>query len=161
MNEQKIWADSALELLENTPLRESYLIGLWNNALTTPVLKQIEKNFDVTRDEFNVIFTLKAKGPLLASEICHLNSRPKNSISRAVTRLYKRHALVKTQIESDKRKEQLSLTEHGVELYNLCTPFFLERQKELMSPLDYEERRQLEFLMKKTLLENPKWLQDM
>ena len=128
-------------LLEKTPLREGYLLGLWNNALNGPSLRQIERNSGVTRDEFNVMFTILARGPSMASDICQLNSRPKNSISRAVTKLVARSALEKSTTELDRRKELLSLTDLGRELCAKSMSVFLERQKQLMEPLDYPDAR--------------------
>ena len=157
MRSHQEWVGMTLDLLEKTPLREAYLIGLWNNALNGPVLKQIERQFGLGRDEFNVLYTLLARGPSLASDICQLNSRPKNSISRAVTKLVERGALTKTLIEEDRRKETLSLTDLGRELCNNATVLFVERQRELMQPLDYEERRMFEALLKKALMDGPDW----
>lgn len=157
MSSREEWVSMAIDLLEKTPLRDSYLVSLWSNALTALGLKEIERHLDVGRDEFNVLFTLAARGKSLASEICQLNGRPKNSISRAVNRLAERGAIIREPLEEDRRKEYLSLTEVGQDLYDRALPIFLERQRQLLSPLTYEERRTIEALFKKTLTEGPDW----
>lgn len=160
MADQPNWGQMFLDFMENTPLRDSYLISLWANAFSSPSVKSIEKEFDTGRDEFNVMFTLAARGPSLASDICLLNSRPKNSISRAVNRLSKRGLLTRTPLESDLRKEMLSLTDAGQKMYQDTLPAFLDRQRELLAPLEYEERRMLESLMKKALMGGNDWRRD-
>jgi DNA-binding MarR family transcriptional regulator len=160
MSDHASWAKMTLDFMERTPLRDSYLISLWANALSGPAVRSIEKNFKIGRDEFNVMFTLAARGASFASDICQLNSRPKNSISRAVNRLQKRGLIAGETIENDRRKELLSLTEQGRRMYEKTLPAFLERQRELLSPLEYEERRMLEALMKKALLGGPDWRRD-
>ncbi len=160
MIDQSPWAQMILDFMENTPLRDSYLISLWANAHSAPAVRLIEKEFDTGRDEFNVMFTLAARGSSLASDICILNSRPKNSISRAVNRLHKRGLLQREPLKNDRRKEMLFLTEAGRKMYENTLPVFLERQRELLAPLEYEERRMLESLMKKALLGGNDWRRD-
>lgn len=150
-----------LDLLEKTPLREAYLIGLWTNALNGPALRQIERELSVTRDELNVMFTIMGRGPSLASDICQLNSRPKNSISRAVAKLVARGAVVKIAADGDRRKDILSLTPAGATLCEDSTAIFVERQRELMQPLNYDERRMLEALLKKALMDGPDWRREL
>lgn len=94
------------------------------------------------------MFTIMGRGPSQASDICQLNSRPKNSISRAVAKLVARGAVVKLSKDGDRRKEILSLTPSGITLCESSTAIFIERQRELMQPLDYDERRMLESLLK-------------
>ncbi len=157
MSDHTDWLDKVLDFHEKTPMRDSVLLGLFANTLYTPCLKIIEKEFDVQRDEFNVLSTLAARGPSLATELCALNSRPRNSISRAVNRLTRRGAVHGKAVENDRRKELLVLTEIGQRLYDQTIPVFLERERELMSPLSYEERRTLESIMKKMLMDGPDW----
>lgn len=149
-----------LQYLESTPLRDSHLIGLFSNALYGPAIRSIEKNFDLGRDEANIMLTLAGYGACSASEICQMNARPKNSISRAVNKLYKRRLIDRVPVEGDLRKETLSLNERGQEMYEKILPALVDRQKELLANLDYEERRMLETIMKKALLSNTGWRHD-
>lgn len=144
-------------VLEKTPIQDSYLITLWANAMAGPASKEAERQYDVQRDEFNVLFVLAAIGPRLATDICLLNSRPRNSISRAVRRLEKRGALVRRRVPGDRRKEQLSLTEDGLALYESVMPLYLDRQTVLLESLSADERATLNRLLAKALLNNPSW----
>lgn len=144
-------------VLDNTPIQDSYLITLWANAMAGPASKQAERDYDVQRDEFNVMFVVAAIGPCLATDVCLLNSRPRNSISRAVRRLEKRGALIREAVEDDRRKARLSLTEIGRGLYESVLPLYIDRQNLLMDALNDDERRTLNRLLAKSLLSTSEW----
>lgn len=145
------------QYLENTPLRDSHLLGLFSNALYGPSIRSIEKQFDLGRDETNIMLTLAGYGPCSATDICQMNARPKNSISRAVNKLHRLGYINRVPVEGDLRKETLSLTESGKEMYDQMLPALTDRQSELLANLEYEERRMLESIMKKALLSNTEW----
>jgi DNA-binding MarR family transcriptional regulator len=160
MTETSSWSTMMHQYLENTPLRDSHLLGLFSNALYGPAIRSIEKEFKLGRDEANIMLTLAAYGACSASDICQMNARPKNSISRAVNKLFQLGIISREPVECDLRKETLALTTEGQMMYRKILPAFADRQKELLANLEYEERRMLESLMKKALLSNTDWRRD-
>lgn len=157
MKDNADWSTMMLQFLENTPLRDSHLIGLFSNALYGPAIRSIEKEFGLGRDETNIMLTIAGYGACSASDICQMNARPKNSISRAVNKLYGLGLIDRVPVEGDLRKETLSLNEKGREMYQKILPALVDRQTELLANLEYEERRMLETIMKKALLSNTDW----
>jgi MarR family transcriptional regulator, temperature-dependent positive regulator of motility len=117
----------------------------------------MSRDFDVGRDEFNVLSCLSSYGPMAAKTICEVTGRPKNSISRAVTRLSERKMIRRKINPLDRRESSLMLTESGRKLYERVVPVAIERQSTMLSGLSSSERALLDQVLNKLMQFRHEW----
>lgn len=149
--------DEVRNIRERSEIKETYLLSLWGNYFSGPTALELEQKHGMTRDDFNVLFTLAATGPLSASKICILTGRPKNSISRAVIKLTNSDHLIREVAAGDRRKAYLRLTGKGLELYHSVLPVYTRRRDEMLAALTPNERRRLNDLLLKAIYSPGNW----
>jgi MarR family transcriptional regulator, temperature-dependent positive regulator of motility len=117
----------------------------------------MSRDFDVGRDEFNVLSCLSSHGPMAAKTICEVTGRPKNSISRAVTRLSERKMIRRKINPLDRRESSLILTDSGRKLYERVLPIAIDRQSTMLSGLSSSERALLDQVLNKLMQFRHEW----
>ena len=135
VNTQDVFA----AVVTNGPISDAWRFTLWSNYYTEPCFSAMTRDFDVGRDEFNVLSCLNSYGPMAAKTICDVTGRPKNSISRAVTRLSERKMIRRKINPLDRRESSLILNESGRKLYERVVPVAIERQSTMLSGLSSSE----------------------
>ena len=146
------------QMLDSSPMRDSYLLSLWGNYFSGPTAAELEQSHSLTRDDFNVLFTLSAAGPMTAADICLTNGRPKNSVSRAVIKMTGAGHIARQTDEHDRRKVGLSLTDQGRTLCADLMTIYVRRQEEMMANLTRAERGLLNELLRKSMLPPGRWI---
>ncbi|MGL4637270.1 MAG: MarR family winged helix-turn-helix transcriptional regulator [Beijerinckiaceae bacterium] len=118
----------------------------------TPLYNWVEERFDLSRADFVVIYSLALMDGVTASEIAASTAFPKNTLSRAVNRLAKRGLIRRSEGESDRRQQNLTLTPKGRAVYDEALPRFEALENEMLSSLTLVERETLSALMAKVVL---------
>src|SRR5260370_36307784 len=113
VNAQAVFA----AVVTNGPISDAWRVTLWSNYYTEPCFSAMSRDFDVGRDEFNVLSCLSSYGPMAAKTICEVTGRPKNSVSRAVTRLSERKMIRRKINPLDRGEICVTLKESRRELY--------------------------------------------
>ena len=144
-------------VVTNGPISDAWRFTLWSNYYTEPCFSAMSRDFDVGRDEFNVMSCLSSYGPMAAKTICEVTGRPKNSISRAVTRLSERKMIRRKINPLDRRESSLMLTESGRKLYERVVPVAIERQSTMLSGLSSSERALLDQVLNKLMQFRHEW----
>jgi DNA-binding MarR family transcriptional regulator len=144
-------------VVTNGPISDAWRFTLWSNYYTEPCFSAMSRDFDVGRDEFNVMSCLSSYGPMAAKTICEVTGRPKNSISRAVTRLSERKMIRRKINPLDRRESSLMLTESGRKLYERVVPVAIERQSAMLSGLSSSERALLDQVLNKLMQFRHEW----
>jgi DNA-binding MarR family transcriptional regulator len=144
-------------VVTNGPISDAWRFTLWSNYYTEPCFSVMSRDFDVGRDEFNVMSCLSSYGPMAAKTICEVTGRPKNSISRAVTRLSERKMIRRKINPLDRRESSLMLTESGRKLYERVVPVAIERQSAMLSGLSSSERALLDQVLNKLMQFRHEW----
>ncbi|MEA3123193.1 MAG: hypothetical protein QOD67_212 [Caballeronia sp.] len=144
-------------VVANGPISDAWRFTLWSNYYTEPCFSAMTRDFDVGRDEFNVLSCLSSYGPMAAKTICDVTGRPKNSISRAVTRLSERKMIRRKINPLDRRESSLILNESGRKLYERVVPVAIERQSTMLSRLSSSERALLDQLLNKLMQFRHEW----
>ncbi len=144
-------------MMAHSPIRNSYRITLWANFFAGPIFADMEKQFGLLRDEFNILGCLHEYGPLAAKHVCALTGRPKNSISRAVSRLTARDIVDRQSDSRDRRQSVLRIKPEGRRLYKQILPRFVAREAIMLSALSSEERGQLDLLLGKLMAVHAEW----
>jgi len=144
-------------VVTNGPISDAWRFTLWSNYYTEPCFSAMSRDFDVGRDEFNVMSCLSSYGPMAAKTICEVTGRPKNSISRAVTRLSERKMIRRKINPLDRRESSLMLTESGRKLYERVVPVAIERQSTMLSGLSSSELALLDQVLNKLMQFRHEW----
>lgn len=144
-------------VVTNGPISDAWRFTLWSNYYTEPCFSAMSRDFDVGRDEFNVLSCLSSYGPMAAKTICDVTGRPKNSISRAVTRLSERKMIRRKINPLDRRESSLILNESGRKLYERVVPVAIERQSAMLSGLSPDERALLDQVLNKLMQFRHEW----
>lgn len=139
---------------------EALTICLWANYWSHRTITATENSFGLNRDDCNVLITLWRYRQLTASEIAQLNGRPKNSIGRAVKRLTEKKLAQIHADRVDSRKKNLRLTADGLTMMERLKPIFIDRQEDMLSRLDKNQRKIVRDLLFKTFVDLPTWQVD-
>jgi DNA-binding MarR family transcriptional regulator len=118
----------------------------------TPLYGWVEEHFDLTRAEFVILYSLGLFEGVTASEIAASTAFPKNTLSRAVNRIEKLGLIARSEAESDRRQQNLTLTPAGQAILDEAVPRFMALEEEMLSPLSLVERETLSVLMAKVVL---------
>ena len=93
--------------------------------------------------EWRVLMTLANEGPVGASQISRLASMDSGSVARAVTELVQGGLVIARQDPSDGRRQVLTLTHEGAEVYDSIALGRISYVEQLLSVLTDVERRTL------------------
>ncbi|RDV00308.1 MarR family winged helix-turn-helix transcriptional regulator [Trinickia dinghuensis] len=144
-------------IVRQGPLTDMWRLTLWGNFYCEPIFAELAENFDVTRDEFNVLYSLASCGSLLAKNVCEVTGRPKNSISRAVNSLVERKMIKRKTNAYDRRESPLVLNESGLRLYERVLPVAVARQTLMLKALNDKDRRELDRILEKLMSAKHEW----
>lgn len=118
----------------------------------TPLYGWVEKRFGLSRAEFVILYSLGLVDGVTASEIATSTAFPKNTLSRAVNRLAKLSLIARSESETDRRQQNLTLTPSGHAILAEAMPRFVAMEEEMLSSLSLIERETLSALMAKVVL---------
>lgn len=128
--------------------RFNYLALRYN----TDVYGWAKQRFGLSRVEFVVIYSLGLMDGVSASEISASTLFPKNTLSRAVTRLEALKLVTRSADAGDRRVQPLKLTRKGRALLEEALPRFVGLEEEMLAPLSLVERETLSNLLAKVVL---------
>ncbi|SIT10151.1 MarR family winged helix-turn-helix transcriptional regulator [Paracoccus saliphilus] len=115
----------------------SYIV-LANNQVTN---RYIERRYDMPVHAWSTLYAIVTYPGLRAKDIQHLFPRPQNTISRVVALLERRGLVRQVVSDQDGRAKSLLPTPAGTRLLDEIKAKALERQNEMFSVLDDEERQ--------------------
>lgn len=137
--------------------KDTYRISLIGNFFNGPIYVEIYKRHKLLRDEVNTLFCLAHFPELIQRDICLVMGRPKNSVSRAISRLVKRDLIAVADDPRDGRRGVLTLKPAGRKLYNQTRQLFVERENLMLASLNARERRSLDKLLTKLMTHYKDW----
>ena len=118
----------------------------------TPLYGWVEERFGLSRAEIVVLYSLGLVDGVTASEIATSTAFPKNTLSRAVNRIARLGLIARSEGETDRRQQNLTLTSTGHQILDEAMPRFVAMEEEILSPLSLVERETLSVLMAKVVL---------
>ncbi|MGF6726111.1 DNA-binding MarR family transcriptional regulator [Paraburkholderia sp. GAS41] len=145
------------KVVRKGPLSDMWRLTLWANCYCEPIFAVMSQEFDVGRDEFNVLSCLASYGSMVAKNICDVTGRPKNSISRAVNGLVARKMIKRKTNAHDRRESLLILNEEGRRLYAKVKPVAVDRQTLMLKALSDQERTMLDRILDKLMSSRHEW----
>lgn len=127
----------------------SFRMCIWGNFFNLIILPKLERDFDILRDDFNILLCLAAAGKLTGTEICRIIGRPRNSISRCADRLVRRKLIQAKSVSGDRRQTIFEILPEGRKLYRAMLPHMLALEEKMLATLNENERSVLDGLLTK------------
>lgn len=137
------------KLSEKNPISIYFKIAFLTNHYRDPTNKAIEKEYDLTRPEFAVLFCLSQMDMISAIDVADLTQLPQNSLSRGAKRLLEKKLISTAPDANDKRRNLLSITVKGRRIANDFTKLLIDANKRLTSCLTKSESVEFERLLTK------------
>jgi DNA-binding MarR family transcriptional regulator len=136
--------------LKFDPLSSGWIglrVAVVSNRYLYPLYAELERKHKLLRDDVAVINCLSITSATTAQEIVRYTGRPKNSISRAVTKLEANGILHRKAHLRDGRASTLTLTLRGKKLFSQIEHFFDERDQRLIEVLSEQEKHEFSRLL--------------
>lgn len=128
-----------LDLFRFTPFRLNRLAAEVSAALAS----EYSERYGLDIPEWRVLATLGAREtPCTAQYISRCTRTHKSTISRAVTSLMRRKLIARIADKSDGRAFTIGFTAKGRALYDELVPYLLRKDRDIMSCLNADQRRQ-------------------
>ncbi len=116
---------------------------------------------NLQRPEFATLFCCSHLDDCTATDVVQLTGIPKNTISRAVSKLLADGLIGREAHEADGRKAVLRLTKKGRKAYQAMLPQFVARQQRMLSVLDKQELQELARLLDKLVERSDDWASEL
>lgn len=112
----------------------------------TEFVAQIYEEFGLTKMEWRVLATIGYHCEISARDICKFTHLDKMQVSRSINKLIQSDILLQKISSEDRRKNMLSLTTKGNDLYQEIIPLVKTQEQRLLEGLSTEECEQLKLL---------------
>ena len=137
---------SRLDLFKFVPFRLNRLAAEVSSALAV----EYQERYGLDIPEWRVLATLGFRNdPCSAQYIAHCTRTHKSTISRAVTALMTRQLVERVENEDDRREFALRMTRKGKALYEELIPRLLRKEREILSCLSAQERKDFAYMLGK------------
>lgn len=136
-------SDPMLAKLLSSDLKELLSIShivLANNQVTN---RHIERRYDMPVQCWSTLYAIGTFPGLRARDVMRVFPRPQNTISRAVSLLENRGLITQRPSSEDGRAKQLFPTEEGLAVLARIHASIMQRQSEIFSVLEEDERATL------------------
>ncbi len=141
--------DAELDLDRFLPYRLSVL----SNRVSDAIAKAYSDRFGLTIPEWRVMAVLGGTSGLSAREVAERTAMDKVQVSRAVDALVRARRVARQADALDGRIQRLALSARGRAIYDEVVPLALHLEEVLLSALSSTERRSLDALLKKLVLQ--------
>jgi DNA-binding MarR family transcriptional regulator len=135
-----------LDLFRFVPFRLNRLAAEVSAALSD----EYQERYGLDIPEWRVLATLGFRNEACSAQyIVHCTRTHKSTISRAVTALMSRQLIERVENEDDRREYRLRMTRKGKSLYAELVPRLKRREREILSCLSAQERKDFAVLLGK------------
>ncbi len=137
---------SRLDLFRFVPFRLNRLAAEVSAALSS----EYQERYGLDIPEWRVLATLGFRDDACSAQyIAHCTRTHKSTISRAVTALMTRRLVERVENEDDRREFALRMTRKGKALYEELIPRLLRKERDILSCLSAQERKDFALLLGK------------
>lgn len=131
---------------------ESYLpyrLSILSNKISAMIARAYRDKFALAVNEWRIMAVLGEYPGISADEISIKIQIEKSIVSRALHRLLKRHLVLREIDDSDRRRQNLSLTKTGCDIYRQVVPVSYAYEDQLLECFSASERKSFERLIDK------------
>ena len=143
--------------LWNNPCRLSFRVNFIAHHFNHPVYDWVWRAYRLTQPEHVVLYALGLKDGITADDIAASTSRPKNTLSRGVNAALRKKLIERRPDPRDRRRLILTLTAAGRRVVARSVPALVAHEDAMAASLSARERRTLEALLEKIILDKPNW----
>ena len=137
---------ATLDLFRFAPFRLNRLASEVSSALSA----EYAARYGLDIPEWRVLATLGFRNEACSAQyIAHCTRTHKSTISRAVTALMKRQLVERVENADDRREFRLRMTRKGKALYEELIPRLLRKEREMLSCLSAQERKDFALMLGK------------
>jgi DNA-binding MarR family transcriptional regulator len=137
---------SRLDLFRFVPFRLNRLAAEVSAALSS----EYQERYGLDIPEWRVLATLGFRADACSAQyIAHCTRTHKSTISRAVTALMTRRLVERVENADDRREFALRMTRKGNALYEELIPRLLRKEREMLSCLSAQERKDFALMLGK------------
>lgn len=134
---------AALQLEQFLPYRVSVL----SNTISSIIADTYRDKFKLTVTEWRIMAVLGEYPGFSADEVSNMIHTEKSIISRALKKLLQRSFVERQVNADDRRRQDLTLTELGQDVYRQIVPVSLDYEKSLLTCFSKAEQRQFNQLV--------------
>lgn len=124
-------------------------IAAIRNWYSRPIYSEIERRYGLREAEIAVISWLGRQDDIRARDICVVSSRPKNTISRAISQLVNKGYITRQIDPTDRREKIINLTKQGWKLYEQIATIWSHQESILTSKLNADELEKFDDILEK------------
>ncbi len=128
-----------------------YRLSLLSNAVSGAIAAVYGDKFAISMPEWRIMMILAEYPGASADEVCRRTKMEKSVVSRAVSRLLKRHLIDRHMDEKDRRRSRLKLSETGLTVYDEVMPIARNYEEKLLSNLTGEELKTFNSIIDKLM----------
>lgn len=137
---------SRLDLFRFVPFRLNRLAA----EVSAELSSEYQQRYGLDIPEWRVLATLGFRDDACSAQyIAHCTRTHKSTISRAVTALMRRRLVERVENEDDRREFALRMTRKGNALYEELIPRLLRKEREILSCLSAQERKDFAHMLGK------------
>jgi DNA-binding MarR family transcriptional regulator len=126
-----------------------YRLSVLSNRISQDIARAYAERFGLAITEWRVLAVLGGYPGLSAGGVAERTAMDKVAVSRALARLIARGLVVREVHGDDRRRAVLALSAEGNRIHAEVAPMALAYERELLAPLDEDERRQLAALVER------------
>jgi DNA-binding MarR family transcriptional regulator len=143
--------------LWNNPCRLSFRVNFIAHHVNQTAYEWVWRTDRLTLPEHIVLYALALKDGITADDIAASTARPKNTLSRGVNAVLRKKLIDRRADSKDRRRLILTLTARGRRIVARTVPAFVAHENGMASALTAGERRALEALLEKIIVDKPNW----
>lgn len=126
-----------------------YRLSVLSNRVSERIARLYALRFGLGVTEWRVVAVLGLSPGLSAGDVAQRTAMDKVAVSRAIASLIAAGRVKREVDAQDRRRAMLHLTAAGQEIYADVVPLALAHERELLAPLDDDERAQLDALLRR------------
>jgi len=113
------------------------------------IAQSYKDKFALSVNEWRIMAVLGEYPGASADEVSVKIQTEKSIVSRALQRLLKRHLVLREVDDEDRRRQNLSLTKTGVDIYRQVVPVSYDYEEQLLQCFSTSERKSFDKLIDK------------
>lgn len=125
-----------------------YRLSVLSNTVSTAIAGAYHDRFGLSIPEWRVLCVLAMTPELSAAEVAQRTAMDKVAVSRATASLLKTRRIERRMAKSDRRRSVLRLSKAGEAVYEQVAPFALAYERDLLQPLNEQERDALDRILR-------------
>jgi len=125
-----------------------YRLSVLSNTVSTAIAGAYHERFGLSIPEWRVLCVLAMTPDLSAAEVAQRTAMDKVAVSRATSSLLKMRRIDRRIAKSDRRRSVLRLSKAGEAVYEEVAPFALTYERDLLLPLNEQERTALDRVLR-------------